>query len=67
MSALVYSSGDVKQRYKTEDGKEFFVKTARQSADKIFKGEALGLNAMYHAEAVGVPKVHEEDSASTPC
>ncbi|EKX46572.1 hypothetical protein GUITHDRAFT_70468 [Guillardia theta CCMP2712] len=56
-SDLACWSSDSWQRYKTEDGKDFFVKTARQSAEKIFKGEALGLNAMYHAEAVGVPKV----------
>jgi fructosamine-3-kinase len=39
------------------DGTEFFVKTARQSADSMFKGEALGLMAMYHAGAMRIPKV----------
>jgi hypothetical protein len=28
--------------YKVPDGSRFFVKTARQSADSMFKGEALG-------------------------
>ena len=33
------------------------MKTARQSADSMFKGEALGLMAMYHAGAMRIPKV----------
>ena len=44
-------------KYKVPDGSEFFVKTARQSADSMFKGEALGLMAMYHAGAMRIPKV----------
>jgi len=44
--------------YKTADGPGFFVKTAGQPADKMFKGEALGLQAMYHAGAVRIPKVY---------
>jgi protein-ribulosamine 3-kinase len=44
-------------KYTTGDGCEFFVKTARQSVDTMFKGEALGLMAMYHAGALRIPKV----------
>ena len=46
------------QQYKyTAGGSDFFVKTARQSAESMFKGEALGLMAMYHAGALRIPKV----------
>ena len=43
--------------YTVPDGTRFFVKTARQRADTMFKGEALGLMAMYHADAMRIPKV----------
>lgn len=32
---------------KTESGEKYFVKTARGSSETMFKGEALGLQAMY--------------------
>jgi hypothetical protein len=49
----------------SQDGQCFFVKTAGQSADKMFKGEALGLQSMYHAGAVRIPKVYAcEDDGS---
>jgi len=52
-------SGWAKQYvYKVADGHQFFVKTARQSAATMFKGEALGLMAMYHAGALRIPKVY---------
>mmetsp|Transcript_2930 Transcript_2930/g.8058 ORF Transcript_2930/g.8058 Transcript_2930/m.8058 type:complete len:306 (-) Transcript_2930:774-1691(-) len=45
-------------RFKSECGQEFFVKTARQSAEKMFAGEALGLQAIYEStDALRIPKV----------
>eukprot|EP00892_Ulva_mutabilis_P007607 jgi/Ulvmu1/5218/UM022_0011.1 len=43
--------------YDTTDGGKFFVKTSRRSADKMFKGEALGLQAMYGTHTLRVPEV----------
>eukprot|EP01025_Chloroclados_australasicus_P064795 TRINITY_DN8703_c0_g1_i1.p1 TRINITY_DN8703_c0_g1~~TRINITY_DN8703_c0_g1_i1.p1 ORF type:complete len:334 (-),score=49.49 TRINITY_DN8703_c0_g1_i1:166-1053(-) len=41
-----------------EDGTRYFVKTARgYSVDAMFKGEALGLTALYDTHTVCIPKV----------
>jgi fructosamine-3-kinase len=37
--------------YKTKEGTSFFVKTSRKTADDMFRGEALGLQAIH-----GVPR-----------
>ncbi|KAG2491705.1 hypothetical protein HYH03_009868 [Edaphochlamys debaryana] len=41
----------------TQDGRRFFVKTALGRDDSMFRGEALGLQAMYDTHSIRVPKV----------
>ena len=41
------SSWATSHRYETDSGKKFFVKMARGQDGSMFKGEALGLQAMY--------------------
>jgi len=55
MGGSSWSSGG---KYTSEDGTEFFVKTARQSAATMFAGEALGLQAMYATNTLRIPKVY---------
>jgi len=40
-----------------DDAREYFVKTSNRPSDAMFLGEALGLRAMYSAEAVRIPEV----------
>ena len=47
------SSWATSHRYETDSGKKFFVKMARGQDGSMFKGEALGLQAMY-----GMPSGH---------
>jgi len=51
------SSWSQNYKYKADNGKEYFVKTARQSAAKMFAGEALGLLAMFDTKALRIPEV----------
>jgi len=44
-------------KIKTKDGKEFFVKRANQPAELMFRGEALGLRALYDTKTIRVPNV----------
>jgi len=45
--------------YSVEDGRQFFVKTARgMEALPMFTGEALGLQAMYDTHTIRIPKVY---------
>eukprot|EP00471_Norrisiella_sphaerica_P001004 CAMPEP_0184480960 /NCGR_PEP_ID=MMETSP0113_2-20130426/2503_1 /TAXON_ID=91329 /ORGANISM="Norrisiella sphaerica, Strain BC52" /LENGTH=313 /DNA_ID=CAMNT_0026859801 /DNA_START=235 /DNA_END=1176 /DNA_ORIENTATION=- len=39
-------------------GEEFFVKQARQPAEAMFRGEAIGLRALYDTKTIRVPKVY---------
>ena len=41
-------------RYDTDGGKSFFVKEAKGQDGTMFKGEALGLQAMYGARLLSV-------------
>ncbi|GMH36315.1 hypothetical protein BSKO_04183 [Bryopsis sp. KO-2023] len=41
----------------TSQGAKYFIKTARGSDESMFKGEALGLQAMYDAGGLKIPKV----------
>ncbi|PNW76317.1 hypothetical protein CHLRE_12g542202v5 [Chlamydomonas reinhardtii] len=41
----------------TQDGKRYFVKTALGRDEAMFKGEALGLQAMYDTNTMRIPKV----------
>ena len=54
MQLTVQSSWASSHRYDTESGQRFFVKVARGTDGTMFKGEALGLQAMYgeHIESV---------------
>ncbi|KAI8466455.1 MAG: Fructosamine kinase-domain-containing protein [Monoraphidium minutum] len=45
--------------YTTEDGSEFFAKNSGGAkAEAMFRGEALGLKAMYDTATVRIPNVH---------
>ncbi len=57
MLLLLITFGARQYMYTAGD-QRFFVKTARQSADSMFKGEALGLMALYHPAAMRIPKVY---------
>ena len=50
-SLAMQSSWATSHRYDTESGYRFFVKVARGTDGTMFKGEALGLQAMYGASA----------------
>ncbi|CAD7703653.1 unnamed protein product [Ostreobium quekettii] len=58
-SSLVGSSGWSSQYiYETDSGVKLFVKTSRGSDEGMFKGEALGLQAMYDTHTMRIPKVY---------
>jgi fructosamine-3-kinase len=44
-------------RYETDSGMSFFVKQAKGRDDSMFKGEALGLRAMYDTHTLRIPQV----------
>eukprot|EP00798_Chlamydomonas_sp_ICE-L_P025588 gene25588-11241_t len=43
--------------YETDSGAKYFVKTSRSQDLAMFKGEALGLNAMHDTNTLAVPQV----------
>jgi len=45
------------EKLKAADGAEFFVKKARQPAQIMFQGEAIGLRALYDTHTIRVPNV----------
>mmetsp|Transcript_1496 Transcript_1496/g.3632 ORF Transcript_1496/g.3632 Transcript_1496/m.3632 type:complete len:355 (+) Transcript_1496:96-1160(+) len=55
-----YGSSDWSSQhvYTTEDGSKYFVKVAPGHDVRMFKGEALALNAMYDTQTLRIPKVH---------
>ncbi|VAI24512.1 unnamed protein product [Triticum turgidum subsp. durum] len=52
------------QRYDTDAG-SFFVKTSRRIGPAMFKGEALGLKAMYDTKSIHVPLPYKVGSLPT--
>lgn len=57
-SSLGGSGWSSTSRWSTEDAKSFFVKTSSRKYEKMFRGEAEGLRAMYGlSESLRIPKV----------
>ncbi|KAK9812179.1 hypothetical protein WJX73_002325 [Symbiochloris irregularis] len=64
-SFMSSSSWSNAYRYDTDSGQRFFVKEAKGQDGTMFKGEALGLQAMYDTQALRIPKVYHHGELSS--